>query len=78
MISTSYPNSYEYYQDPTNINPCNEGTFAYFDPFDQLSKGEMYKVYKPRPWKILSLAFKIEGNLEVLLEKRLDDPSYHD
>lgn len=76
MISTPYPGSYQFYQDPTNINPCNEATFCYFDPLEQMSKGELYKVYRPKPWHILKFAFIVEGNLEVLLEKRLDDPSY--
>jgi SAM-dependent methyltransferase len=77
MVSTPYGVSYKYVQDPTHVNPCNEATFAYFDPLDQFSKGELYKVYRPKPWKIVQVAFKIDDSLEVLLEKRLDDKSYH-
>ena len=78
MISAPYGLSYQYIQDPTNTNPVNEAFFCYFDPFDQMSKGELYKVYRPMPWKMVTIAFKQEGNLEVLLEKRPDDRSYHE
>ena len=77
MISTTYGGSYQYNQDPTNVNPCNEATFCYFDPLDQMAKGELYKVYHPKPWKVMTLAFKVGDYLEVLLEKRKDDKSYH-
>jgi len=70
MVATPYGGSFVYYQDPTHVNPCNEATWSYFDPLDHLSKGELYKNYKPKPWKVITIAFKLEGNMEVLLEKR--------
>jgi len=77
MISTPYAGSFAFYQDPTHVNPCNEATWSYFDPLDNLSKGELYKVYRPKPWKIVTVAFKVADYMEVLMEKRRDDKSYH-
>lgn len=60
-----------------NCNPCNELTFAYFDPLDAVTKGLLYQNYKPKPWHIMENSWYSNGNLEVLLEKRPDDPIYH-
>lgn len=68
LISTPFAGSYGYYQDPTHINPCNDATFWYFDPLK--NHGSLYKVYKPKPWKIVQEGWDPQGNLEVLLEKR--------
>lgn len=47
-----------------NCNPVNEDTFRYFDPtFDKL-----YKLYEPKPWKILKLESQRAGNLFVVME----------
>jgi len=69
-----------YIQDPTHCNPINEVTMHYFDPDpEQLSPmgASLYNFYKPKPWKIVQQYFDQEGNMEVLLRKRRDDPSYH-
>jgi SAM-dependent methyltransferase len=77
MIATPYAGSVAYYQDPTHCNPCNEMTWEYFDPFGPTSGGGLYKNYKPRPWKIVENSWYSQGNMEIILEKRPDDPSYH-
>jgi len=73
MLSVPYAGSYAYYQDPTSCNPCNESTWAYFDPF---AKGGLYTLYKPKPWKVEKCVFSVNGNMEVLMSKRLIDQSY--
>jgi hypothetical protein len=78
MISAPYAGSFGAVQDPLNIRGVNEAMWAYFDPFENIySHGELYKTYKPKPWKIEFNAWNNPGNLEVVLEKRRDDKSYH-
>lgn len=74
MIATPYAGSRWFYQDPCNINPCTEATFNYFDPMR--SNGVLFSVYRPKPWKVVKIAWAQIGNMEVLLEKRLEDVSY--
>ncbi len=65
-------------QDPTHCNFINETTFHYFDP-DPERKGigaQLFNFYRPKPWRIVRQYFNQQGNLEVLLEKRLMDKSY--
>ncbi len=78
MIAVPYMNSYFFYQDPLNVNPMNESTFAHFDPLEPIAGQYLYKVYKPLPWKINHMSFKIGGIMEVLLVKRRKDKSYYD
>jgi SAM-dependent methyltransferase len=68
-----YGESPGFIQDPTHCNPMNETTMHYFDP---LSPTMLYQFYRPKPWKIVRQYFNPVGNLEVLLEKRLEDKSY--
>lgn len=75
MIATPYAGSFGYFQDPTHCNPCNEATWAYFDPLE--SDGILYKIYKPKPWKIVISTWHVNGNMEIVLEKRKEDPSYY-
>ena len=75
-IATYYAGSTMFYQDPCNVNPCNENTWAYFDPLETQSGGVLYKLYRPKPWKIITISFSQNGIMEVLLEKRLLDISY--
>lgn len=72
-ICAPYAGSPGYWQDPTHCNGCNEITFFYFDP---LHRSNLYYFYKPKPWKIINNFWNQSGNLEVLLEKRLEDKSY--
>lgn len=73
MIAAPYAGSPGYWQDPTHCNPISEVTWAYFDP---LQSSGLYTIYRPRPWKILVNTWHISGNLECVLEKRREDPSY--
>ena len=62
-----YPGSRGFWQDPTHINGWNEATWQYFDPDYPL-----YQIYQPKPWKIHTgfPTWQINGNLEVIMEKR--------
>jgi hypothetical protein len=73
MAAMPYAGSAGFYQDPTHINNVTEATWAYFDP---LAPGRLYYLYMPKPRKIISLQYSQNGNLEVVLEKRMMDPSY--
>lgn len=72
-IALPYAGSHGYWQDPTHCNGCNETTWAYFDP---LHDSRLWTIYKPKPWKIVLNTWNVNGNMEVLLEKRKEDPSY--
>jgi len=73
MISAPYGLSALYIQDPTHQNPINENIWHYFDP---LSAANFYRFYRPAPWKTVNCVFNVEGFIEVVLEKRRNDPSY--
>lgn len=79
-ISTPYALSKGYFQDPTHVNPCNEVTWAYFDPLaiSAYGAGTLYGIYKPKPWKIEHLSYDPSGNMEVILSKRREDRSYYE
>ena len=68
-ISTPYPGSRGFWQDPTHCNGWSEATFQYFDPSYPL-----YQIYKPRPWAIRKgfPVWQANGNLEVVLVKVLE------
>lgn len=70
-----YAGSPGYWQDPTHINGCTPATFAYFDPLTTGSS--LYYIYEPAPWKVVTCTYDVVGNLEIVLEKRRDDISYH-
>ncbi len=72
-IAVPYAYSQGFVQDPTHCNPCNEITWAYFDPMD---RSGLYTIYRPMPWKIVSCDWAMNGNMEVVLEKRIIDKSY--
>ena len=63
-----------YQQDPTHQNMINQNTMRYFDPLDP---SNFYHFYEPKPWEIQFQSYNMDGNLEVILRKRADDPSYH-
>ena len=66
-ITTPYPGSRFYYMDPTHCNPCNEMTWLYFDPDDKKTKGFFWKIYKPKPWKIMQLKWSRKDIISVVL-----------
>jgi SAM-dependent methyltransferase len=74
MAAFPYAGSTGFWQDPTHINGINEYTLAYFDPLE--AGGHLYKIYKPKPWLIAFSSWGVEGNMEIVLEKRNPDPSY--
>jgi len=76
MIAVPYAGSPGYWQDPTHCNGCNEATWAYFDPLE--AGGYLYKIYKPKPWKIIESSWNMNGNMEIVLEKRKEDKSYYE
>ncbi len=73
IIATPFAGSTGYYSDPTHCNPCTNHTWEWFDP---VSNPALYGQYRPRPWKIQNLYWRVEGNMEVLLVKRREDKSY--
>jgi SAM-dependent methyltransferase len=77
-IVTPYAGSPGYWQDPSHVNGCTENTFRYFDPLDKPTGGALYRIYHPKPWAIKegTLSLKKTGNLELVLVKRREDPSY--
>jgi SAM-dependent methyltransferase len=66
-IATPHGSSQGYLQDPTHCNPCNEATWAYFDP-DHPSG--LYTIYQPKPWRIKYLVWSPAANIEVIMVKR--------
>lgn len=68
-IVTPHGWSAGYLQDPTHCNPCNENTWAYFDP--EHPSG-FWQFYQPKPWKVEFLSWDYSANIEVVLAKRSD------
>jgi SAM-dependent methyltransferase len=66
MISMPYGYSPGFIQDPTHCNPCNETTWAYFDP---LHVSQLWTIYKPKPWYYRYVSFDPMWNMEVFLLK---------
>lgn len=75
-VALALPHGYSpgYLQDPTHCNPCNENTFAYFDP--AALGGGLYRIYEPKPWRIEFLAYDPSANIEVVLVKRREGIPY--
>lgn len=65
-IATPYGVNTGFISDPLSLNACTPQTFHYFDP-QQGTK--LYERYKPRPWKIESCYWQVDGLMEVLLSK---------
>ena len=79
IIGVPYGVSHGFVQDPTHVKPFNESTFYYFDPYPKDlgwydgatgSFNILYDIYKPKPWKILTSYWSMNGNMDVVLEKR--------
>jgi hypothetical protein len=77
VIAMPYGFSQGMLQDPTHVNARNQNTWRYFDPLDPVIGNGLYRIYEPAPWKRTGVSYNEEGNMEILLEKRRDDPSYH-
>ena len=76
LIATPHGASAGYLQDPTHCNPCSEHTFKYFDPLEPTSNGLLYRIYRPKPWRIKYMSFDPYHNIECVLVKRRMDKSY--
>lgn len=76
-IATPHGASPGFLQDPTHCNPCNEATWAYFDPLEPNTGGGLYRIYRPKPWQIKNLSWDPAANIEVVLVKRREDRSYY-
>ena len=79
VASFPYGGSPGYWQDPTHINGITELTLPYFDPIAKDPTGRLYnlyRIYRPKPWKICACNFDLHGIMEVSLEKREIDRSY--
>ncbi len=70
MIACPYGSSSGQIQDPTHCNPCNEVTWAYFDPLEPNTDGLLWRIYKPKPWRIECNVWDTTANMEVVLIKR--------
>lgn len=69
-ISCPHGSSQGFLQDPTHCNPCNEATWAYFDPEEPNTRGMLWGIYRPKPWRIKYLTWDPAANIEVVLVKR--------
>jgi hypothetical protein len=67
-IETPHGASDGFLHDPTHCNPCDEVTFEHFDPAQR-----RYQTYQPRPWKIIDVRWRRDGQLNVVLEKRSEE-----
>lgn len=78
MITAPYAGSAGDFSDPTHCNHVTHRTWEWFDPLatygGQLTR--LYYQYKPKPWRIQNNFYQLNGNLETLLVKRREDPSY--
>jgi hypothetical protein len=66
-IVVPHGNSQGFMQDPTHVNAMNQTRWAYFDP---INGGNLYQIYKPKPWEIRDINWSPEANMEVVLAKR--------
>lgn len=75
MFTVPYAGSAGFWQDPTHCNGINQNTMIYFDPDYQRPgyENNLYRIYHPKPWKILQNMWNSNGNLEVALEKRVEE-----
>lgn len=72
-IATPYAGSPLHWTDPGHLTAFNESSWFYFDP---LHSSNLYKVYKPKPWKLKTVTFNSSGLMEIIMEKRREDRSY--
>jgi predicted SAM-dependent methyltransferase len=63
ILSMPYAGSFGSLQDPTHYNSANEATFTYYSPDYPL-----YKVYSPKPWRLIRNDYSMTGNMEIVME----------
>lgn len=66
-IVTYYGMNARYQADPAACNPVTEATFYHFDPEH---RSNLWLRYQPEPWRIVSLTWSNDGNIEVCIAKR--------
>lgn len=71
MLSTPYGMSPMSITDPGHTRCFTESTWFYFDPLNQ---SNLWNEYRPRPWKLIACTFQTHGLMEVVMEKRREDP----
>ena len=59
--------SVAFYSDPTHIKSWNVHTVSYFD-----INNNFWKIYSPKPWKVIKNSVNYKEYLEIILEK-IDD-----
>jgi cephalosporin hydroxylase len=64
-VAAPYANSPLYLQDPTHCTAITERTWLYFDV-----QSSVFGHYSPKPWKVESISYKPDGNIETVLRKR--------
>jgi hypothetical protein len=73
-VSGPYWLSQGYAQDPTHCNPINEMTFSYFAiNAPEADPGFLWKIYKPKPWKLEHIVWDVSANFEAVLRKIPDE-----
>ncbi len=77
-IATPHGRSSGFLQDPTHCNAINETSWAYLDPLEPYTNGALYRIYRPKPWRIKHLSWSPSANIEVVLVKRREDESYYE
>jgi predicted SAM-dependent methyltransferase len=65
-IETPHGASDVYLHDPTHCNPVTEVTWEYFD-----KDCARYQVFQPKPWAIRTIHATRDGNVNVVLVKRV-------
>lgn len=65
LIATPYAGSPRFHQDPTHIHGWMEATALYFTP----DYPELYNVYRPKPWKVLTNLWNSIGDMHIQLQK---------
>jgi hypothetical protein len=63
-IESPYGSSAGFIHDPTHVSKIDELTFEHFDP-----TYPRYLTYHPKPWRIMSLNWTTDGNVNILLKK---------
>lgn len=66
-IVTYYGTNARYQADPAACNPVTEATFYHFDPEH---RSNLWLRYQPEPWRIVSLTWSNDSNIEVCIAKR--------
>lgn len=67
-IAAYYAGSTPFWADPHHVNGLTIQSWSFFDPC--MMGGNLYKKYKPKPWKLQQCFIQVECTMEILLVKR--------